>query len=51
LEFNFSKGSSLKIPTPWNLKTFLGKIQIFYFHILAVTLKLTSCRTMSKNKN
>jgi PBP1b-binding outer membrane lipoprotein LpoB len=33
-----------------DLKKFLEKIQKIYIWIVAVTLKMTSCKTMSKKK-
>jgi hypothetical protein len=50
LKFIFSKGVITKNSNPMELVNFFEKIQIIHIHILVVTLKMTSCIIISKNK-
>jgi wyosine [tRNA(Phe)-imidazoG37] synthetase (radical SAM superfamily) len=46
----FVKGVNTKNSNIIELVNFSEKIQILHIHISMVTLKMTSCRTMSRNK-
>jgi hypothetical protein len=51
LEFYLFKGVIIENSSTMETVNFFEKIQIFHVRIHVVVLKMTSCKTMSRNKN